>query len=69
MVQKIAKGKKIHAFFGTTQTDTDYAAKLAEIIPAEKRILIDGFCERALPTSSYSHSVKNDTTIDISTEA
>ena len=68
MVQKIANGKKIYTFFGTTQTDADYAAELAEIIPTEKRILVDGFCERALPAFSYSHSVKNDTVLDISTD-
>lgn len=68
MVQKIAKGKKIHTFFGTTQTSADYAAELAETIPTEKRILVDGFCERTLSASSYSHSVKNDATIDVSTD-
>ncbi|MBP7823039.1 hypothetical protein KA050_01670 [Candidatus Gracilibacteria bacterium] len=67
MIQEIAKGKKIQTFFGTTQTDSNYAAELAKIIPAEKRILVDGFCDRALSVSSYSHLVKNNGIIDIST--
>lgn len=67
MIQKIAKWKKIQTFFGTTQTNTAYAALLAEIIPTENRILVDGFCDRTLPTSNYSHLVENSGTIDLST--
>ena len=67
MIQENEKKKKIQTFFGTTQTDAAYAALLAEIIPTENRILVDGFCDRALPVSSYTHLVKNNGTIDIST--
>ena len=43
--------------FGTTQEESEYAARLANIFPNQKKILVDGFCERALPCSEYSHLV------------
>jgi folylpolyglutamate synthase/dihydropteroate synthase len=39
--------------FGTTQADPVYAAQLANIFPRQRKILVDGFCERALPCSDY----------------
>lgn len=56
--------KNIHDYsiiFGTTQVDADYAAKLANMIPGKKKILVDGFCERALPCSQYSKLVPFET--------
>lgn len=41
--------------FGTTQLDPIYAAQLANIFPHQRKILVDGFCERALPCSEYNH--------------
>lgn len=55
--------------FGTTQTDPKYAAELAAIVPAKKRILVDGFCDRALPCSVYSQLVKHDVIWHLDTEA
>ncbi len=49
--------KPIMTIFGTTQIDPHYASYLAKIIPAEKRLLIDNFCERALPCSTYKRDV------------
>ena len=43
--------------FGTTQEESEYAARLANIFPNQKKILVDRFCERALPCSEYSHLV------------
>ena len=56
-----AQEKKIwSAIFWTTQTDPLYAAELANMISAERRILVDDFCDRALPCSDYAHLVKHD---------
>ncbi|MEI6711300.1 MAG: hypothetical protein WCK88_03620 [bacterium] len=46
--------------FGTTQIDPIYAAKLANVFPNQRKILVDGFCERALPCSEYSKNVPFD---------
>lgn len=68
MIQKIAKGRQLYTFFGTTQTDTNYATQLAQMIPTEHRILVDGFCERALPVATYNDGVKNNKIINLSTD-
>ncbi len=52
MIEKLELKKTI-VLYGTTQTDTDEVKKLAQIIPAEKRVLVDDFCERALPYVKY----------------
>jgi len=52
---------KATLIFGTTQVDPLYAAKLIHMFPGHKKILVDGFCERALPCSEYSHLVQCDT--------
>jgi folylpolyglutamate synthase/dihydropteroate synthase len=51
--------------FWTTQTDSDYAGKLANMIPANRRILVDDFCDRSLPCSQYSHWVPHDTIVHL----
>ena len=53
MVQKI-KSKKIITLYGTTQIDAEYTSELAQMIPAERRILVDDFCDRSLPCEAYS---------------
>lgn len=68
MVQKIAKKRKIHAFFGTTQTDPEYARKLAHIIPASTLTLMDGFCERTLSPSCYKTTRDTSKIINLSTD-
>jgi len=54
--------------FGSTQTDPVYVAKLANIFPNQKKILVDGFCERSLPCSQYSHFVPSSTTKHLDTD-
>jgi len=39
--------------FGTTQTDAEYVKSLIALFPHHEKILVDGFCERALPCSQY----------------
>jgi len=51
MIEKLDLKKTI-VLYGTTQTDTDEVKKLAQMIPAEKRVLVDDFCERALPNNT-----------------
>ena len=53
MIGKI-KSKKILTLYGTTQIDAEYVSELAQMIPAEKRILVDDFCDRSLPCEAYS---------------
>lgn len=53
--------------FGTTQTDPAYAAQLANIFPHQKKILVDGFCERALPCSQYDKDVPHSTICHLDT--
>jgi folylpolyglutamate synthase/dihydropteroate synthase len=67
MIRKIWKGKEITVFFGTTQTDPVYAAQLANLIPAHRRILVDWFCERALPCSEYAHWVGHEGILHLDT--
>lgn len=53
MVEAITKKKKPIIMFGTTQVDVPYARRLSQMIPGEKRIYIDDFCDRSLPCSLY----------------
>lgn len=53
MVKSMTKKKNTIIIFGTTQEDAQYAHKLSEMIPGTKRILVDDFCDRSLPCSSY----------------
>ncbi len=46
--------------FGTTQTDSMCAAQLANMFPHQRKILVDWFCERALPCSQYKKNVSYD---------
>lgn len=64
MIQKI-NHKKIITIYGTTQVDRAYASELAQMIPTEKRILVDDFCDRALPCETYSSWVVHDDTIHL----
>ncbi len=45
--------------FGTTQEEAHYAAQLANLLPGQIKILVDGFCERALPCSEYQDLVSH----------
>lgn len=67
MIRKL-NHKKILAIYGTTQTDTAYAGELAQMIPAEKRILVDDFCDRSLPCETYKKAVKHDGIIHLFSE-
>lgn len=53
MIKKLAIKKEILILFGTTQTEKDYAQNLSEMIPGDKIVLIDDFCDRSLPCSEY----------------
>jgi len=53
-------GPKTVVIFGTTQINPEYAAQLATMIPVKRRILVDGFCDRALPCSEYAHLVPHE---------
>lgn len=64
MIQKI-KSKKITTLYGTTQINAEYASELAQMIPAERRILVDDFCDRSLPCEAYSSWVVHDDTIHL----
>ena len=55
MVRKLKKHTKIITLFGTTQVEPDYAGELAGMVQADKRILIDDFCDRSLPYESYKN--------------
>lgn len=68
MVQKL-KLKKTIVLYGTTQVDTEEVKKLAQMIPADRRILIDNFCERSLPCTEYANWINYDEIIHISEEA
>lgn len=57
---------KLITIFGTTQTDPLYAAELANMLPWNEKILVDNFCDRALPCSTYAHFVPWSGIIDIS---
>lgn len=54
MIQKL-KLKRTIVLYGTTQTDTETVKQLAQMIPADRRILIDNFCDRALPCTEYNN--------------
>ena len=58
MVDKLPN-KNIVTLFGTTQVDPESAKQLAKMIPTRERILIDDFCDRSLPYSSYADEVKH----------
>lgn len=64
MIEKLDLKKTI-VLYGTTQTDTDEVKKLAQMIPAEKRVLVDDFCERALPYVKYGKWVVHNNTIHL----
>jgi len=68
MIRKL-NHKKILAIYGTTQIDTAYVGELAQMIPTEKRILVDDFCDRALPCETYKKTVKHNEVIHLSSEA
>lgn len=59
MVKNISR-ERITVIFGTTQTDPLYAAQLANMISADRRILVDDFCDRSLPCQDYAHLVEHD---------
>jgi hypothetical protein len=46
--------------FGTTQTDSEYIVQLLSLFPHKKKILVDGFCDRALPCSEYQKPINYD---------
>ena len=53
MVMKL-KYKNVITLFGTTQTEKEYARKLADMIPAKERFIIDDFCDRSLSAWEYA---------------
>ena len=53
MIKKLTVKEKTIIFFGTTQTEPVYAKKLSQMIPGNETILVDDFCDRALPCSLY----------------
>lgn len=59
MIQKMDL-KNITILYGTTQTESAYAEEFAQMIPGKRRILIDDFCERALPCDTFSSWVRHD---------
>lgn len=58
MIDKIPNNKKITIIFGTTQVDPAYASRLANIIQADKKILVDDFCDRSLACNKYKEQVR-----------
>ncbi len=54
--------------FGTTQIDPKYVARLTHIFPDHAKILVDGFCERALPCSQYCHLIPYNTIWHLDTD-
>lgn len=54
--------------FGTTQVDLLYVSQLANMFPYQRKIAVDGFCERALPCSSYNWNVHFDSIWHLDTE-
>jgi dihydrofolate synthase / folylpolyglutamate synthase len=64
MIQKLNLKKTI-VLYGTTQTDSDEAKELAQMLPANRRILVDDFCERALPCTEYNNWFDFDETIHL----
>lgn len=61
MLTQMVPKKKMTIIFWSTQIEPAYAAELANLLPANKKILVDGFCERALPYSKYSYLIAHDT--------
>jgi dihydrofolate synthase/folylpolyglutamate synthase len=59
MIKSLKIRKEVVILFGTTQTEKDYAQKLSEMIPWDKIILVDDFCDRSLPCSEYLWKKKN----------
>ena len=53
MIKKLTIKQKTIILFGTTQTEPLYAQKLSQMIPGNETILVDDFCDRALPCSEY----------------
>ncbi len=68
MIRELPKAEKTITLFGTTQIDSLYAAELAQMVPCDERILVDDFCERALPCSQYSSWVRHNKIIHFSKE-
>lgn len=64
MIKKL-NYKRVITLFGTTQIDKKYARVLADMIPAEKRFIIDNFCDRALPSSEYGKQSDKEQIIDL----
>ncbi len=54
MIKKLTIKQKTIILFGTTQTEPLYAQKLSQMIPGDKKILVDDFCDRALPCLEYA---------------
>ena len=53
MIKKLTIKQKTIILFGTTQTEPLYAQKLSQMIAGNETILVDDFCDRALPCSEY----------------
>lgn len=68
MIQNLKIKKDIVVIFGTTQVDPDYAWELSEEIEGKQKILVDDFCDRALPCSEYQKNTKNTEVIHLFTE-
>ena len=53
MIQKMNIKKETVILFGTTQTDTQYAQRLSQMVHGMTTFYIDDFCERSLPCLHY----------------
>lgn len=60
--------KNTTILYGTTQTDIQQVREFAQMIPGERRILVDEFCERSLLCEKYSDRVRHNGTIHFSSE-
>jgi folylpolyglutamate synthase/dihydropteroate synthase len=69
MLNQIGHKKKMTIIFGTTQTEPLYAAELANLIPSDRKILVDDFCERALPCSEFSHLIPHNAVWHLNAES
>lgn len=59
MIRNLKIKKDITVIFGTTQVNPDYAWKLSQMIGGKRKILVDDFCDRALPCSEYQKNSNN----------
>ena len=59
MIRNLKIKKDITVIFGTTQVNPDYAWKLSQMIDGKRKILVDDFCDRALPCSEYRENTRN----------